>query len=85
MSDSCFLLTILFVLLYVGKISQIRSLLNKANKKVASQSSGSRKRDERQGRTADKWFPMRMSDDPEEEKVPLKRKRPAPLGKGKQV
>jgi len=26
-----------------------------------------------------------MSDDPEEEKVPLKRKRPAPLGKGKQV
>ena len=85
MSDSCFLLTIMFVLLYVGNMSHIRSLVNKANQKVASQSSSSRKRDEHRGRTTDKWFLVRVSDDPEEEEVPPKRKRVAPLDKGKQV
>jgi len=66
-------------------MSHIRSLVNKANQKVASQSSSSRKRDERRGRTTDKWFPVRVFDDPEEEEVPLKRIRVAPLDKGKQV
>jgi len=72
-------------LLSAGKMSHIRSMLNKANQKVTSQSS-SRKRSEQRDQTADAWFPVRVSEDPtEEEKAPLKRKRIVPLDKGKQV
>jgi hypothetical protein len=69
-----------------GKMSHIRSLVNKANQKVTGQGSGSRKRDEQRERTADAWFPVRLTDDQgEEEEVPLKRKRTIVLDKGKQV
>jgi len=74
------------VSLYAGKMSHIRSLLNKASQKVAGQSSGSRKRSECRDQTTDAWFPARVNDDPiEEEEVPLKRKNTALLDKGKQV
>jgi hypothetical protein len=69
-----------------GKMSHIRSLVNKANQKVTGQGSSSRKRSEQRDRTAEAWFPVRVTDDPaEEEEVPLKRKRIAALDKGKQV
>jgi hypothetical protein len=68
-----------------GKMSHIRSLVNKANQKVSGQGSGSRQRDEQRGRTADAWFPVRLTDDQgEEEEVPLKRKMITALDKGKQ-
>jgi hypothetical protein len=67
-------------------MSHIRSLVNKANQKVTGQGSGSRKRDEQRERTADAWFPARLTNDPvEEEEVPLKRRRTVALDKGKQV
>jgi hypothetical protein len=70
-----------------GKMSHICSLVNKANQKVTGQGSGSRRRDEQREKTADTWFPARLTDDPveEEEEVPLKRRRTAALDKGKQV
>lgn len=55
-----------------GKMSHIRSLMNKASQKVVGHSSGSGKRSERQDQTADAEFPARVHDDPsEEEEVPL--------------
>jgi hypothetical protein len=67
-------------------MSHIRSPVNKANQKVTGQGSGSRKRDEHRERTAEAWFPIRLTDEQgEEEEVPLKRKRTTALDKGKQV
>jgi hypothetical protein len=67
-------------------MSHIRSLVNKANQKVAGQGSSSRRRNEQRDRTADAWLPVRLTDDQVEvEEVPLKRKRTAVLDKGKQV
>ena len=61
--------------LCAGKMSHIRSLVNKASQKVTGQSSGSRKRSERRDQMADAWFPAHVHDDPvKEEEVPLKRK-----------
>jgi hypothetical protein len=67
-------------------MSHIRSLVNKANQKVARQGSSSKKRNEQRDRTTEAWFPARLADDQvEEEEVPLKRKRTSVLDKGKQV
>ncbi|RHN60179.1 hypothetical protein MtrunA17_Chr4g0022711 [Medicago truncatula] len=67
-------------------MSHIRSLVNKANQKVVGQGSSSRKRNEQRDRTAEAWFPIRVTDElEEEEEVPLKRKRIAALDNGKQV
>jgi hypothetical protein len=64
-------------------MSNIRSLVNKASQKVAGQVSSSRKRAEQRERTADAWFPVRVTEEPtKEEEVPLKRKRVATLDKG---
>jgi len=49
------------------KMSHIRSMVNKANQKVTGQSSSDRKRSEQRDRTADAWFPIRVSKDPAEE------------------
>lgn len=69
-----------------GKMSNICSLVNKANQKVTGQSSSSRKRIEQRDRTAEAWFPVRVTDKPaEEEEVPLKRKRIGALDMSKQV
>jgi len=74
------------VSLYAGKMSHIRSLVNKAGQKVTGQSSGNRKRSEQRSQTTDAWFPIRVHDDPaEEEEVPLKRKKTALLDKGEQA
>lgn len=70
----------------VGKMSNIRSRVNIANHKFTSQSNSSRKRVEQRERTAEAWFPARVTDEPtEEEEVPSKRKRIAASDKGKQV
>jgi len=68
-----------------GNMSNIRALVNQANQKVSSQSSASRKRDERRDRTADVWFLVRVHDEPGEEEIPLKRKRISSADMGKQV
>lgn len=65
---------------------EMHSLLLKENKKVVGQGSIDHNREARRERTTEAWFPMRVTDEPaEEEEVPLKRKRSAPLDKGKQV
>jgi hypothetical protein len=67
-------------------MSHILSLVNKASQKVTGQRSDSLKRDERRERVTDAWLPIRVHDDPMEEKeVPLKQKKTAPLDKGKHV
>jgi hypothetical protein len=69
-----------------GKMSHIRSLVNKANQKVTGQVGGSRKRDKQRERSADALLPVCATDDQvEEEEVPLKRKRVTVLDKGKQA
>jgi len=59
--------------------------VNQANQKVSGQSNANRKRDEQGDRTVDVWFPVRVHDEPEEQEIPLKRKRISSADKGKQV
>jgi hypothetical protein len=70
-----------------GKMSNIRSLVSKASQKVGGSGSSSRKRVEQRERTADAWFPVRVTEEvaEEEEEVPLKRRKVTTLDKGKQV
>jgi len=66
-------------------MSNIRALVNQANQRVSGQGSASRKREERRDRTTDAWFPVRVTDEPEEEEIHLTRKQISSADKGKQL
>jgi len=67
-------------------MSNMRSLLFKANYNVSGHSSGGWKRDAQRERTADAWFPVRVRDSHiEEDEVPQKRKKLVQSSKGKQT
>ncbi len=66
-------------------MSNIHALVNQGNQRVSGQVSASRKREERRDRTTDARFPVRVTDEPEEEEIPLKRKQISSADKGKQL